>query len=685
MKHKDMPRQPFEGWDIEVTRYLRGGGKAQVDANKLPLVCHDDFQNFDQKLTTTFRILVGGKGTGKSTALIRKAVSLLDKERKLVPDHYPYYVGLQAVDVPLKEGDSGEYTASLEHSFWVKAWKVIFCVVFVIEIHMSTVREEGLSHVLKCKKDDPLVELFDRIGREYVRNRENRTTDVISPILGLLLKRNYSMEEFNDWFLHLLQPAMTCKEDEQYVIVVDQIDQAFAPYKTEAYARSIWVSAQTGLIDAASDIQETVAQGSFQVYAAIRSEAYRRYPPVGALNRSQASQFCLVLEYDDNQLSEIFELNVSLTDESRLAQPKDDNAIRRFLGVTRYPHPYVANIRESAMQWLKRHTFGSPRELVWHGRNIVKLNPALRKQREQIAPVVNGTGTLIYEDYIAELVPAWKEDVEDVFGELTHNVLSEEQVKQIDQSFSATKGYAPLTYLFNCGLLGYNLNSRQKFLSVSELGQNKDLPPSQFYVLHPCLNEKIEEHLSDDARRGYYSQGFLIGNGLECPKRLLRPVIVLTWDKDNQEGRVSLMPDDCGWNPSSRDVRGCAIDTLEVSPFTTNVAPILLFSILSAMSETMRKDPSVDDICDVVERLVDDAICPEALGNKNKRGAAPEYFRSELMYDEERPHPVRAVDELLKKAGLKERNWELHKGRGEKSVQRYGIVGVKPATIRRRF
>ena len=66
----------IRAWETEVSKYFHTGGKAQVDANKLPLVGRRSFREFLNEVDDRGRILVGSKGLGKSTGLARKAVQL---------------------------------------------------------------------------------------------------------------------------------------------------------------------------------------------------------------------------------------------------------------------------------------------------------------------------------------------------------------------------------------------------------------------------------------------------------------------------------------------------------------------------------------------------------------------------------------------------------------------------------
>ncbi len=673
-------------WETEVSKYFHTGGKAQVDANKLPLVGHKSFREFLSDVDDLGRVVVGSIGLGKSTGLARKAVQLKNDGYRIVPMYHPYIVLLQEINVDIHED---EYSKFREHGYWSVMWKMVISTVLVLEINKEAVSKQGLHQVLGCAVNKAEWEVFKRIGTRYQDCIANRQ-DYITPIIDIFLRRNFSQSQIYLWLGEFVQPKLKVTHGEYYTIILDQVDQAFRRYHdkqsdlTEGVL-SVWEAVQTGLVDAIGEMQD-IGAGTFRIYAAIRSEAYRKYSLHGKQNKAQVSSYCVELNYDNELLEEIFNLNVKLTDRNELAVSDAPSHAERYVGVSEFRNVNVPRTTEPVVQWLVRHTFGSPRELVWHGRRIGEnIPPSRRANRRTMSLTINETANEIFNDYLAEMVPPWDASVEVVFSSLIHCVLSKEQVNEISARYSQTLGKCPIRYLYSCGLLGYANAGSQSFLKISRTGNENQFPDAAYYLVHPCLYNRIIEQLSAVDRAGFISHSIIVGNNLECPEEIYKPRFVIYFDMDQQTAYVSKMPLDSGWNPPTEQIHANRIEALTISPDCEDVGSLFLFALLACVSEKRKRNPGIDELCQFVSWLVRQDLVPQALGNGVQRDDTVAYFQEALSDESSSISPLAEAQAIARSISDSDAEINVRVQSGSRAVAGYSLTGVLHGEIQRRY
>jgi hypothetical protein len=666
-----------------ATTSLEGGGKAQVNANQLPLICHDQLKEFDTEPDSLKRVLVGGKGTGKSTALARKAVQCLDNKKVLIPGFHPYVIRIE--QLVLDDNFAQVYPDVQTHHCWVQIWKLVLCSVVIAEVQTFKNKDLPFGQQLGCPMGKGDEEFFNRVGERIALARHGRRQSV-SPVLQLLLERHFDTNMCQKLFTQYVRPALPAPGAEPFVMLIDQIDESLSRYRKTCATRlgqTVWEAAQTAIIDAIAELGSLTSQG-LQVFAAIRTEAFRHFQDYGTKNQSQISSICVDLSYSSKTMEEIFLLNIGLTEKDRLCAPEESEPIKKFLGVSEFSHPYVRGKMEPALSWLSRHTFGSPRDLVWHGGEIYKCDPRLRSNRQTLGKVINATGNLILRDYIANLAPAWNSTVEQVYSHLRHNFLSKEEVVRIEEDFKPVLGYAPIEYLYRCGMIGIPMATNgqtheQAFLPLSTPSNSATLPDANFYVIHPCLYPTILARLEQNDRAAFHSHIFVAGQGLLCPARIDRPRVYLIFDYTNQSIELSMLDADAPWNPTSDAVQAGICQDLTITQ-EAKVGPVLLTAMLIAMTNVRTNYPKVDDICQVIARLVEEGLCATVFGKQSKRQPAVSYFREQLAYEEgQQTHPVTDLRRILEKLG---EGLELRVKNSVSKVQSLQVSGLKWTEIR---
>lgn len=250
----------IRAWETEISHYYFRGGKAQVNANQLPLIRHDRLYEFDTQSDSLKRILVGGKGTGKSTALARKAVRLFDSKHVVIPNFHPYVVRIE--QLVLDQNIEATYPDIHSHYCWVQIWKLVICAVFIAEVQWPTVRDTKFGQYLGCPTGKSEDEFFERVGERIAKARQGRR-EPVSTVLQLVLERHYDTNQCMQWFSRYVRPNLPASGDEPYVMLIDQVDEALSLYRdlsTTRQGQSVWEAAQTAIVDAVADIGSLSSQ-----------------------------------------------------------------------------------------------------------------------------------------------------------------------------------------------------------------------------------------------------------------------------------------------------------------------------------------------------------------------------------------------------------------------------------------
>ncbi len=666
-------------WDTELTNHIRRGEKIKVEATTLFLIASADLKEFEDSLGCKKYILVGLKGTGKSLALSRKASRFgRDKNRKTVPSYYPYFSAFTEQCLSTSLGKITDKAVYCSHYFWTRIWKLAISTIFVYSLNKHKTSEFG---TYLCKnthesitKGEGAEQFFNIVGQE-LKKLEVAKQEGITLVLNLILTRKYSANICQDWFEYILKCQLFLKEEyECTAIFIDQIDEALIDYrnissnKTNTYIpQNIWEAAQTGLIDASASIAKET-NDSFRVFAAIRLEAFRKYADVGAKGNLQKNSNCIEIVYDIDDLKEIFIGNIKLTPNHDLAIPKEKekDAILSFFGTLTYKHPYVTSVEENPIDWIRRHTLGSPRELVYIGAQIYTLNKEKRVNRDMMSKTINSAAHMIFKDYKRFMVPEWNLDVENYYPYIRHNVLTKvedvplirSKVDEINANNSVN--FCPLKYLYNNGLLGVPESTGsdttkyiQKFLDVRSRGGNVELPNASYYLVHPILYKYIIDRLEPEEKDYFHNRLFVVGDGLYCPSDLLPPKLIILIKSDEQMSYISYVPDNNKIWINTDQIESNFLDNFNL--YDGAIHPvILLHAIIFAMDRFKKNQLNVDQICESIEFFVKNNLCSNATGNTKNLSKTAEYFQKQLHFSSsDHPSCYKDLKTLIKNSSLK--------------------------------
>ena len=198
-----------------------------------------------------------------------------------------------------------------------------------------------------------------------------------------------------------------------------------------------------------------------KIFATIRLEAARA---IKSPNAAKTRSYMCELEYSSSDLLEIFSRNISQMDQRFLAAPKAKDLVERFIGFSSVLHETRIDedgnpCDENVFDYVYRHTFGRPRDIVFMGHEISRRRVV---DPEGLRQVVNSAASFVLQTLKAETMPFLREDEYTAFlDNVETNVLTEEQLDEVnDKSVLASSGEGTEQHsiglaMYRLGFLGY--------------------------------------------------------------------------------------------------------------------------------------------------------------------------------------------------------------------------------------
>ena len=280
---------------------------------------------------------------------------------------------------------------------------------------------------------------------------------------------------------------------------VDKVDQAIRERSREA-----WIHIQAGLIEAAWEIMNS--NSHVRIYASIRQEAFSNYHSDVKSNLLGAT---VRLRYTDAELEHMLD---------RLANCYESQRdFRDFLGLRVLQHP-GRPAPEDTFRFLRRHTFGRPRDLVVIAAELSSQRNLLSEARYcDIVRNVSARSlvTNVFEEMRVFLDCLGDPDNRDRFLRLlSANILSRADAVKICAQFNEVPEHVvrdfgedsddifhPFQDLYLAGLLGIVTEQPDTALVIQRFRRpddlvsttGTDLPQSHWYFIHPALSAYIRQ------------------------------------------------------------------------------------------------------------------------------------------------------------------------------------------------
>lgn len=483
-------------------------GFTNTELKRLDYVSNSEIKAYLDSSSHNKLFLVGPKGCGKTLLLHKKAYEYFEAQKKNDDESGAKNISDGLVEnisfTSVRLSDSTLLELK-DYDKWKDIW--IFAIGLTTLIRSGEELPERLLDVVQEFEDfDAIRYIVPEILNNY---EEYRRLRLFADYNNLIMSRVRKLQN-------------------RYVLFIDGLDGALDVLLTSSdYDRvkegdpylvyTIWRAAQTGLLYACFDLP-TSHNRRLVVYATAREEALS----IDSQMAINLKSYCAYLRYTDDQLREIFRKNVRHTPKGNLYTHKSKHVEAGMLGFERIAHIVAKELNgppkvEESIDLLLRHTFRRPREIVLLGKNIfTEFNANLNGQNRNEAPndLKEATRNLvnksayndIFASYVKEIFPSFRHEyLEQFMEQVDSNVLTRERILEFDPEM--------INYLYRVGLIGYvESNNKQKFAPPLTYisAEEKVVPWSKFYVVHPVLDSKFQE--KHDVKK-FYSPYNIIGHG----------------------------------------------------------------------------------------------------------------------------------------------------------------------------
>ncbi len=463
---------------------------SQIDVHDLPELVFrnalvDDFLNRRNRF-----FLSGTKGLGKTMLLSYKRHLIAQRAVEsggegsicFIPSGGPFLDFMSEMRTVSANYETSLADLSVTKRFWSVALRI-----------------SAISHHKGCLGSDEEFELkeFPQRFRRWLCGSAVAPSVVFKELTNLSVSQANSLvddtETFLDEKLRSIHSA-TC-------FFVDKVDQA-----VRERSRDAWINIQAGLIEAAWEIMN--ANSHVRIYASIRQEAFSNYYSDVKSNLLGATT---VLRYTDADLEMMMNRLTSCYESSR--------GFRDFIGMRVLLHSR-RSAPEDAFRFLRRHTFGRPRDLVVIASELSSRRGLLSETKYcEIVRSFSARHLLVglfeemrvFLDCLGD--PAHRERF---LKCLTANILSRSELVEICARFNGVPNsvvidfgedsseiFHPFEDLYLAGLLGIVTAAAESDLQIQRFrrpddlvsARGTDLPSSPWYFIHPALSAYIRSVL----------------------------------------------------------------------------------------------------------------------------------------------------------------------------------------------
>jgi hypothetical protein len=491
-------------WIEDAKEYQAVSDLSQSGIYLTPLI--RDYLDHENKHRT---IVSAPKGCGKTLLIKHKRRMLQDSSGwELLPRHR--LVSGAPGFAPGFDNDQMNHIRG-HGEYWSMLWQIAIALTVLREDRHTAIglTSPNLQRVLRSDDIDDPFQIFVQL---------------------LSFSPSSYFEAMSD-FRSLLLPAFSRKRRSQVAVFIDNVDECFSGHLERErrsglfgyIAQDFWHDAQIGLLTATRQIANHNTH--IKIFATIRTEAVcARQSQIQDL--ANVRSHMIEVKFYKEDLLHIFEENIKREERTKLVEPDATNPLRRFLGsdALSLRHNHTGRI-ESTFDYILRHTFGRPRDLMTIGQAISEIRPE-RRNHDNIRDAINRAARSIGEAYLTEVSPHFDWFYRDLlFSKINTNVLRAEDLvelsdqyerdaesmlsgsaKSADQSMQSRiysiRGASAFADLHAAGLLGVvqrhptEQSEVQSFTSIFDMHTRiaRDLnsvPVSSFYLVHNVLGSYI--------------------------------------------------------------------------------------------------------------------------------------------------------------------------------------------------
>jgi hypothetical protein len=475
----------------------------QIDIDDLERVAFrtDVINDFLQSENKTF--LSATKGLGKTLLLTYKRSLLTSADRSKnavtkIPEGRPYLDFM----TELRSLSERYHTPLASLNTTKRLWN-------------AALRISVLSHHDRLIAEDEEFELaaFPRRVRRWLGGVKVQPTVVFKELTSIPVSElNRVVDETENF----LDQKMRAIHSGAYLFI-DKVDQA-----VRQLPRQAWINVQAGLIEAAWEMMN--ANSHIRIFATIREEAFANYESDVKSNLFGATTR---LQYSEDELASMLDQLANCYEGSR--------NFREFLGLNVTRHPQRPD-PEDSYQFVRRHTFGRPRDLVAMASAMSAKRASLSEDRFRKTVYETSAMSLvsnIFDEVHVFLTCLNDRDQRQRFlAGIPRNVLDQGEAIAVCEQFNGLEPgviqhigdesgdiHHPFRDLYLAGLLGVvevdheTGNLMQRFRQPHDVLHDVgfELPESDYYLIHPALNSFIGQHRT--ANPYYVFRHTLLGHG----------------------------------------------------------------------------------------------------------------------------------------------------------------------------
>ena len=343
----------------------------------------------------------------------------------------------------------------------------------------------------------------------------------LNDVLAALLNERAGIDKLYEYIATDLRPSLRKLRKKnsvsQIAFFIDNVDECLEMHTganlekyqsgllSQPLSEEVWKNAQLALLLVVKQICQT--NKHIKIFASCRSEAFVTNKSPLAL---QLEDLAIILEYSKAQICEIFEQNINLMSASMLTCPNDELPIQRLFGFTEIPHKFALDgndekRKELVFDYLYRHTFGRPREIVDIGKAIARLD---KDDRDviKVCRIVNDRSHMLLEQYKKEIIPFFPKEIFREFCEQAEsNVITYKNAKRISALIEQIYKFEhAFSYFWRLGLVGTVEQSsvidptlRQIFQVAGTYNNDPErrIPESSdYFVLHSSMDKELRSN-----------------------------------------------------------------------------------------------------------------------------------------------------------------------------------------------
>ncbi len=328
-------------------------------------------------------------------------------------------------------------------------------------------------------------------------------------------------------------------------VFLDNIDEYYLEEQANyIHEGDIWFNSQIALIKCIYQIDQLSSH--LHIYFTTRKRVLDKLQDQDVMYTQYMSSISEI-KYAKHELKKIFINNIKKEQVDRLVFPDKlhKDPLLSFTGLSKIKNlSNSKNKSEDIFDYIYRHTFGRPRDLMGLGRSISHMAVESRKNIDELRTKVNNKSYDIGKQYIEELKYFIDVDFDKLCQLIKKNVLTKKEIKEICCKYN---GFEPNHNCLECnggdkylnifsilhlqGLIGYEkydrFNSsslwRQYFVTSGQQYISDDvipLPDSEKYFIHPCFTEFIKKYRKDNNLSEFVpDKEVIVGNAIETQKK----------------------------------------------------------------------------------------------------------------------------------------------------------------------